>query len=124
MLEIIILIIVAYVSYNIGIAVMSWRLRDIIIKEAKKEGIIVDNEYNILTKEIIPSVSKLRVEQVHGIFYLYDTENTFICQANTLEELANLALKYKNIKYASVINGNDVFAFVDGTVKTANEVLK
>ena len=124
MLEIIILIIVAYVSYNIGIAVTSWRFRDIIVKEAKKEGIIVDDEYNIVQKEIKPLVSKLRIEQVHDIFYLYDTENTFICQASTLEELANLALNYKNIKYASVVNGDDVFAFINGTVKTANEVLK
>lgn len=124
MLEIIILIIVAYVSYNIGMAVMSWRLRDLIIEEAKKEGIIVDNDYNIITKEIKPTVCKLRVEKVQDIFYLYDTENTFICQANTIEELANLALKYKNIKYASVVNGNDVFAFINGSVKTSNEVLK
>lgn len=56
--------------------------------------------------------------------YLYDIENEFICQANSLEELAKLALKYKNIKYASVMNGDDVFAFIDGTVKSAKEVIK
>lgn len=124
MLEIIILIVVAYISYNAGIAVTSWRLRDLIIKEANKEGIFVDKEYNIITKEAKPVVSKLWVEKVQDVLYLYDTENTFICQATTLEELAKLALKHKNIKYASVMNGDDVFAFINGSVKTSNEVLK
>lgn len=124
MLEIIILIIVAYISYNAGIAVTSWRLRDLIIKEANKEGIFIDKEYNIITKESKPVVFKLWVEKVQDMLYLYDTENTFICQATTLEELATLALKHKNIKYASVMNGDDIFAFINGSVKTSNEVLK
>lgn len=125
MLELLILVFVAYTAYNIGVSVTAWRLRDIIIKEAKKEGIVVDNEYNIIeTEENKPKVSKLWIEKVHDILYLYDTEDTFICQANTVEELAKLALKYKDIKYASVLNGDDVYAFINGTVKSSNEILK
>lgn len=125
MLELLILVFVAYTAYNIGVSVTAWRLRDIIIKEAKKEGIVVDNEYNIIeTEENKPKVSKLWIEKVHDILYLYDTEDTFICQASTMEELASLALKYKDIKYASVLNGDDVYAFINGTVKSSNDILK
>lgn len=125
MLELLILVFVAYAAYNLGVSVTAWRLKDIIIKEARKEGIIVDDEYNIIeTEENKPKVSKLWIEKVHDILYLYDTEDTFICQANTVEELAKLALKYKDIKYASVLNGDDVYAFINGTVKSSNEILK
>lgn len=125
MLELLILVFVAYAAYNLGVSVTAWRLKDIIIKEARKEGIIVDDEYNIIeTEENKPKVSKLWIERVHNILYLYDTEDTFICQANTVEELAKLALKYKDIKYASVLNGDDVYAFINGTVKSSNEILK
>lgn len=125
MLELLILVFVAYAAYNLGVSVTAWRLKDIIIKEARKEGIVVDDEYNIIEREENkPKVSKLWIEKVHDILYLYDTEDTFICQANTMEELAKLALKYKDIKYASVLNGDDVYAFINGTVKSSNEILK
>lgn len=125
MLELLILVFVAYTAYNIGVNVTAWRLRDIIIKEAKKEGIHVDDEFNIIdSSDEKPKVSKLWIEKVHDILYLYDTEDTFICQASTMEELASLALKYKDIKYASVLNGDDVYAFINGTVKSSNDILK
>ena len=125
MLELLILVFVAWVGYNAGVSVTAWRLRDIIIKEARKEGIRVDDEYNVIdVEDEKPKVCKLWVEKIHDIMYLYDTEDTFICQANTLEELATLALKYKDIKYASVLNGDDVYAFVNGTVKSSKEILK
>lgn len=125
MLELLILVFVAYTAYNIGVNVTAWRLRDIIIKEAKKEGIHVDDEFNIIdSSDEKPKVSKLWIEKIHDILYLYDTEDTFICQASTMEELASLALKYKDIKYASVLNGDDVYAFINGTVKSSNDILK
>jgi hypothetical protein len=67
----------------------------------------------------------LTVEKANNILYLYEknTDN-FICQGSTLEELATLAQKYKNIKYACVLNGDEVYAFVDGVVKTEKEMVK
>lgn len=125
MLELIIIVFIFWLGYNAGQIVLSWQMRDLIVKEARKEGIHVDDEYNIIeNKNDKPKVSKLWIEKVHDILYLYDTEDTFICQATTLEELATLALKYKDIKYASVLNGDDVYAFVNGTVKSSNEILK
>jgi hypothetical protein len=116
---------VFWAGYNIGQIVLSWHLRDVIRKEAISQGINVDSEFNIKPKNDKPKVSKLWIEKVHDIMYLYDKDtDDFVCQANTLEELATLALKYKNIKYASVMNGDDVFAFVDGSVKSAKEILE
>ena len=125
MLELIIIAFIFWIGYQVGVMHLSWRLRDIIVKEARKEGIKVDDEYNVIeVKGSKPKVLKLWVEKIQDIMYLYDTDNEFICQANTIQELATLALKYKNIKYASVISGDEVYAFVDGTVKPASEILK
>ena len=50
--------------------------------------------------------------------YLYGYEdNTFICQGNSLDELASLAQKYNNIKYAVVLHDDNMLMFVDGAVK-------
>lgn len=116
MLEIIILAFVFYVGYNFGQIVLSWQMRDLIIKEAKREGII-DSNLSITSDK--PNVHKLVVEKTNNILYLYDCEqnNEFICQANSIEELAKLAKQYKNIKYASVLDDVHVYAFIDGKVE-------
>jgi len=118
MLEIIILGFVFYVGYNLGQIVTSWQLRDLIIRDAKREGIIDDN-LNFID-ERVPNVHKLTVEKQNNILYLYDQEaNSFVCQATTIEELAKLAKQYKNIKYAAVmdVEGDSVYTFVDGKVE-------
>ena len=118
MIDLIIIAFVFYVGYNIGQMVLSWQLRDLIVKEAKKEGFKIDSEYNIIEDpDDKPNVFQLFVEKSNDILYLYDRDkNNFICQAKTMEELASLSLKYKNIKYAAVLHGNDVVAFVNGEV--------
>ena len=84
----------------------------------------VDTEFNII-KEEKPRVNKLWAEKIQDMLYLYEEDKkTFICQAKTIEELATLALKYKNIKYASVMIEEEVYAFVNGTAKSAEEILK
>ena len=63
-------------------------------------------------------IFKLYVESEQDMLYLYDSEkNEFVCQANTVEDLAKLAKQYKNIKYAAVLHGDDSFMFVDGDVR-------
>lgn len=124
MLELIILVFVFWLGYKAGQIVLSYQLRDIIRKEAIQKGLDVDEEFNIRVKDNTPKVSKLWVEKIHDILYLYeDDKQTFVCQGKTLDELATFALKYKNIKYASVVSG-DVYAFVDGSVKSSKDVLK
>lgn len=119
MIELIIIAFIFWLGYQVGQMVLSWQLRDIIVKEARKEGLRVDSEYNIIESEDEkPNVFQLFVEKSNDILYLYEREkDTFICQASTMEELASLSLKYKNIKYAAVLHGNEVVAFVNGEVK-------
>jgi hypothetical protein len=48
---------------------------------------------------------------------LYDREtNDFICQGNSLEQLAQLSKEYKKIEYASVKHGDYFVAFIEGKV--------
>lgn len=120
-MDLIIFIVGVFLGYHLGQMVLSWRLRHIIIKEARKEGINVDDEFNIIESESDkPKVSQLFVERANNVLYLYDKEaNAFVCQGHNMEELAKLAKEYKNIKYAAVMDAhtNDVVAFVDGKVK-------
>jgi hypothetical protein len=48
---------------------------------------------------------------------LYDVEtNDFVCQGNSLEQLAQLSREYKKIEYASVKHGDYFVAFIEGKV--------
>ena len=106
-----------YIGYQIGQHVMAWRLRDIVVDYAKRAGFKIDENYNMEVPSK-PQVSKLYIEEEKNVLYLYDHDlQEFICQAGTMEELAKLALEYKQIKYAAVLYGDHTFMFVDGTVK-------
>ena len=62
-----------------------------------------------------PNVYKLETELVDDIILLYDREtNDFICQGNSLEQLAKLSKEYKKIEYASVKHGEYFVAFIEG----------
>lgn len=121
MTEIIIFIVGGFLGYHLGQMILAWRLKDILVKEARKEGIYVDDEYNLIEDtEKKPTVSQLFIERANNVMYLYDKEaGSFVCQGSTLEELATLAKKYKNIKYAAVMDEHtdNVVAFVDGRVE-------
>lgn len=119
MTELLIFIVGGYLGYQLGQIILAWRLKDILVKEAKNQGIdisIIEDE-----EPKRPTVSQLFIERANNVLYLYDRDaSAFICQGSTLEELAKLAKQYKNIKYAAVMDEqtNDVVAFVDGEVKT------
>ena len=64
-----------------------------------------------------PNVYKLETELVDDIILLYNREtNDFICQGNSLEQLAKLSKEYKKIEYASVKHGEYFVAFIEGKV--------
>jgi hypothetical protein len=64
-----------------------------------------------------PNVYKLETELVDDIILLYDREtHDFICQGNSLEQLAQLSRQYKKIEYASVKHGEYFVAFIEGKV--------
>jgi hypothetical protein len=88
-----------------------------VYKEARAKGINVSPD--LIVDDVKPTVAKLFIEKANDMLYLYDyDENTFICQAKTIDELASLAQKYKNINYAAVLDGDDMLMFVEGSVKT------
>jgi hypothetical protein len=113
MLEILILLVVFGIGFYVGESVFAFRIRHLIYKEAQERGIIID-----LHEDDKPNISKLFIEQANDMMYLYEYEaNTFVCQAKTIGELAALAQKYNNIKYAVVQHDDDMLMFVDGNVK-------
>jgi len=113
MFEILILLVVFGVGFYVGESIFAYRIRHLIYKEAKAQGIIID-----LYEGNKPTIDKLFVECTDDMMYLYEYEaNTFICQGKTLGELARLAQKYKNIKYAVVEHNKQMLVFVDGIVK-------
>lgn len=112
MFEILILLVVFVIGFYVGESVFAYRIRHLIYKEAKEQGILID------TEEAKTNISKLFVESANDMMYLYEYEaNTFVCQGKTLDELASLAQKYKNIKYAIVLHDEEMLMFVDGNVK-------
>lgn len=59
------------------------------------------------------------IEKHNDVLYLYDkNSNDFICQGLSLDELADKALKYKNVEYAMVENNQKVILFERGKVKS------
>lgn len=61
----------------------------------------------------------LTVEITNGIMYLFDTNDNFICQGESLTDLAMFAMVNKKIEYAKVKNGDDIVYFIKGAVASA-----
>jgi len=73
--------------------------------------------YLIIKEETRPTVFKLETEEVDNTILLYDRDtNDFICQGNSLEQLAQLSREYKKIEYATVKHGDYFVAFIEGKV--------
>lgn len=98
-------------GFVLGELVLSYRIKKNIKELLEAESLgktILSNKERLFT---------LKVETINGTLYLWDVQsNEFVCQAKSLEELAQLS-KQKNIKYAAVLCDNKQFvAFVDGAV--------
>jgi hypothetical protein len=73
--------------------------------------------YLIIQEETRPTVFKLETELVDNTILLFDRDtNDFICQGNSLEQLAQLSREYKKIEYATVKHGDYFVAFIEGKV--------
>lgn len=69
----------------------------------------------IETKIEIP---RLNVENVSNVYLLYETKtNTFMCQGNTLQELAEKLLENNKIDLAFVKHDKKHFVFASGKIK-------
>jgi hypothetical protein len=106
MFDIIFVILLVGIGYQLGKVITILRVHDDIVSMVLKDS----------STESSDQVYKLRIETIESMLYLYDDENNFICQANTLDELAKLSQQYNNIDYAAVIHNDKVFKFVNGSV--------
>ena len=118
-METLFIILALIVGFLLGEFVALFRLRKIMMRVAELQGIDIEAELEKLEQgeEEKPEVSihRLEVEQVNDILYLYDrTDDRFICQGPTIDELATLSKTYKNINAATVIHDKKLFIFSDG----------
>ena len=115
--------IIFWCGYKVGVMYTAWMLKDIIRAGAEKElGMIIDENYNIIEtsgtdNQIV--IHTLIIEKIKDTLYLYDQQDEFVCQAMTLNELAVLAKQYKNITYAAVLYEESAYFFIDGVVERA-----
>lgn len=116
----------AYIVFRCGEMYGYWTFYKVIDEYLKTKGIDLKNELEnhegaTEAKESKPeqsSVYKLETHEENNVLYLYNRDNnSFICQAPNIEELAKLAKQYKNITKASVLHGGKVFVFIDGTAQ-------
>lgn len=94
-------------GFVVGEYVLAYRLKNLLENYIDEEA------------EVSEEIFKLKTEKHNDTLFLYDNKNTFVCQGSCLEELATLAEKNSNIKYASVIHDEKVYMFIDGSVKQA-----
>jgi hypothetical protein len=102
MFDILIIVCVIGVAYHIGRIVAMIRIQNAVLNHMMKE------------QAPVTEVFELKVENFESMLYLYDDQNNFICQANTVDELAKLSQQYKQINYAAVMHNDKIFTFVNG----------
>jgi len=113
-----------YVGYKVGEALTLIRVKGLLAKFAKMAGVDLEQfakEVAGVEDEVkeISTTTVLHTETHHGILYLFDKESdAFICQGNTIEELAKLAKEQKQIIEAVVEHGEERFLFHDGIPKS------
>lgn len=107
-------------GYFIGKAHAYYSMVSALKRAAAEAGIDLLSEIKASTDnesvEIVEKVHLLRIEKHDETLYLYDrVSDDFLCQASTLTDLAKNAKEFKNILLASVIYGEKVFVFMNGT---------
>ena len=115
-METILLICIFVIGYILGQIRAMIKIGNIIRRAAESAGIDLEKELERKKMESTDNpVKRLEIEQINETMYLYEREtHDFICQGNTIEDLAKLAKEYKNIALATVIHENKVFMFTNG----------
>ncbi len=107
-------------GYGIGKVHGYYSIVKLMKELAEEAGVDLEKELGIekKEKETVTSVRLLKVDVTDDILYLFDkTTDDFICQAKTIEELAQICKDRKQILLASVLHGEKVFMFVNGVSK-------
>lgn len=110
------IIIVLSIGYAIGKIHGYYSIVKILKELAEESGIDLEKELTKISEEDEPdTVRKLKIDGAGDILYLFDNEtDTFICQAECVQDLAKLAKERSQIIYAVVKHGDKFFTFKDG----------
>jgi hypothetical protein len=102
-------------GFSLGEMYCAWQVHKIIRNILIKHNIETES---LIEDEVAFSVAKLQIERVDTQLFLYEYDtNHFICQADTVEELAKRCKEYKNISNAVVLDSNNIIFFIDGVVQ-------
>lgn len=118
MLELFILLCIFGVGWVAGQTSAYWKMRDIILDSARKSGIDLNDDFTVNKKSTnVRKLSIFKIEVIKDVLYLYDVAtDKFICQANSIDELAQKVTETKYSKIAGVLYGDCNIWFVDGKV--------
>ena len=106
MLDIILIACLVCLGYQLGKIVTILKIHNGIV------DILTDNPTTESDTET--KVFKLKVEHINSTLYMYDDENNFICQADSIDKLAKMSYQYNNINYASVMHDSQIYTFIKG----------
>ena len=106
------------IGWFLGSRLMAFKIRLILTTTCKKHNITIPGITDDSSlQKVITTNTILHTETVNGVLFLYNkTTQAFLCQANTLEEIASLYKKYHTDKLAAVIHNNKNIWFKDGEV--------
>jgi hypothetical protein len=119
MLEILIMLGVAYFAFNMGRVFQLFEIRKTLHKIAKENNVDLNGLLNAATDEELAenNIVLIKTEIVDDTILLYNlSTNEFLGQASTIEEAAKVFhTRKQNAKGAVVYDNNELF-FVDGKI--------
>lgn len=107
-------------GFVVGEAYTLYKIKSVIKRTAEQfdidvEELIEQEETDQRLRKL--NVVKLQIERVGESLLLYNIDtDAFVCQANTVEELAKKCKEYNNIINAIVVDTDKILLFIDGSV--------
>lgn len=89
-----------------------YRLKKEILALSKNRDIDFLGSFNDISK-----LEKMYIVFNDNNYFLYDSNDSFMCQAKTIEELPKILLEFKKIRSTLVKYEQDIYLFSDGEVK-------
>ena len=119
MLEILIMLGVAYFAFNMGRVFQLFEIRKTLRKIAEENKVNLDDLLNVATdKELAENnIVLIKTEIVDDTILLYNlSTNEFLGQAKTIEEAARVFSERKQNAKGAVVHDNNELFFVDGKI--------
>lgn len=89
-----------------------------------REKNTISLQSNLLENVKAEKLYSLKTETHNGIIFAFTVkEDMFICQGETIEEVAEVAYKYRRINLAYVLHNRQFMWFIDGKVTNTVKVV-